>query len=109
MPWVLDLGMNRIHKLILGESLYEELEQVSVLIVGVGGIGCELLKILPKFNFRSIHIIDLDTIEVSNLNRQFLFRKVHRGLYKANVAKETILSQYPHLKIFSHTANIKDP
>jgi len=52
--------------------------------------------------------IDLDTIEVSNLNRQFLFRKEHKGLSKAEVAKNTLLSMNPSLNISSHQANIKE-
>lgn len=52
---------------------------IRILMVGVGGIGCEILKIVSKFTFQEFHIIDMDTIEVSNLNRQFLFRLEHRG------------------------------
>jgi molybdopterin/thiamine biosynthesis adenylyltransferase len=48
-------------------------------MVGVGGIGCEVLKVVCKFNVKEFHIIDMDTIEVSNLNRQFLFKSIHRG------------------------------
>lgn len=35
------------------------------MIVGVGGIGCELLKVVCKLPLASVHIIDMDTIEVS--------------------------------------------
>jgi ubiquitin-like 1-activating enzyme E1 B len=55
------------------------------LLVGAGGIGCELLKNLVLTGFGEIHIVDLDTIDLSNLNRQFLFRHEHIKKSKALV------------------------
>lgn len=80
----------------------------KVLMVGAGGIGCELLKTLALSGFQDIHIIDMDTIEVSNLNRQFLFRQSHVGQSKAKVARDAVLKFRPHISITSYHANVKD-
>ncbi|KAL8108712.1 hypothetical protein AgCh_024979 [Apium graveolens] len=81
----------------------------KVLMVGAGGIGCELLKTLALSGFQDIHIIDMDTIEVSNLNRQFLFRKIHVGQSKAKVARDAVLRFRPQISITPYHANVKDP
>lgn len=65
-------------------------KQSRVLMVGAGGIGCELLKNLVLTGFGEIHIVDLDTIDLSNLNRQFLFRQEHIKKSKALVRTLTI-------------------
>ncbi len=79
-----------------------------MLVVGAGGIGCELLKNLVLTGFENIDIIDLDTIDVSNLNRQFLFRQEHIGKPKSLMAKEAALRFNPNAKINAHHGNIKD-
>lgn len=86
------------------------IEDSKILIVGSGGIGCELLKNIVLSGFRNIDLVDLDTIELSNLNRQFLFRRHHIGQSKAEVAKEAVSSMAPgpNLNITAHFANITD-
>lgn len=76
-------------------------------MVGAGGIGCELLKNLALAGFGEIHAVDLDTIDLSNLNRQFLFRHEHIKKSKAKVAKEAAQKFNPNVKIEAHEANIK--
>ncbi|KAI0231663.1 SUMO-activating enzyme subunit 2 [Lamellibrachia satsuma] len=53
--------------------------------------------------------IDLDTIDVSNLNRQFLFRKEHVGKSKAEVAKESALKFNPDANIVAYHDSIMGP
>ncbi|MCJ1311924.1 E1 ubiquitin-activating protein uba2 [Agyrium rufum] len=88
--------------------LHTKIKQSRILLVGAGGIGCELLKNLVLTGFGEIHIVDLDTIDLSNLNRQFLFRHEHIKKSKALVAKETASKFNRNVKLEAYHANIKD-
>ncbi|KAB8342743.1 hypothetical protein FH972_022341 [Carpinus fangiana] len=90
-------------------TLQNDIQKSRVLMVGAGGIGCELLKNLVLTGFGEIHVVDLDTIDLSNLNRQFLFRHEHIKRPKALVAKESAGPFNPNVTIEAHHANIKDP
>ncbi|XP_077838214.1 SUMO-activating enzyme subunit 2 isoform X6 [Macaca mulatta] len=93
----------------LPRELAEAVAGGRVLVVGAGGIGCELLKNLVLTGFSHIDLIDLDTIDVSNLNRQFLFQKKHVGRSKAQVAKESVLQFYPKANIVAYHDSIMNP
>ncbi|KAI6814629.1 putative ubiquitin-like activating enzyme [Hortaea werneckii] len=118
----------------LGLPLTKRVKESRVLLVGAGGIGCEVLKNLVCCGFGSlplaaqkppptdteteakvqqekkpeIVVVDLDTIDLSNLNRQFLFRKQHIKKPKAVVAKETASAFNPSVNIDAHHASIFD-
>ena len=102
------LGERWAHlKYTLGEPLVRKAMAVRLLVVGAGGIGCELLKDLLLVGVQHIEVVDLDTIDVSNLNRQFLFRPQHVGQPKALVAREMVQRLNPDAHIVAHHSNIK--
>jgi len=88
-------------------SQFERVRTARVLMVGAGGIGCELLKNLVLMGFEGhIDVVDLDTIDLSNLNRQFLFQNRHIGQSKAKVARESALRFNPAANIVAHHESI---
>ncbi|XP_059620545.1 SUMO-activating enzyme subunit 2 [Phlebotomus argentipes] len=89
-------------------ELQKKVATSRILVVGAGGVGCEVLKNLVMCAFQNIEIIDLDTIEVSNLNRQFLFHREHVGKSKAQVARESALAFNPDTNIVAHHDSITD-
>ena len=96
----------------LGKALLEKIQTSKILLVGSGGIGCELLKNLALSGFRHVEVIDLDTIDVSNLNRQFLFRSQHVGKPKCEVACRAAQNMVPvdmaSVNYIAHHGNVCD-
>ncbi|MHA2504548.1 MAG: HesA/MoeB/ThiF family protein [Candidatus Kariarchaeaceae archaeon] len=68
----------------------QALKEASVLIVGIGGLGTEIAKNLAMAGVGEMHLVDMDHIEYSNLNRQILFIDAKEGESKAKAAAKML-------------------
>ena len=87
---------------VFGREFQEKLSQLKLFLVGAGAIGCEMLKNWAMMGFAtgnkgSISVTDMDQIERSNLNRQFLFRPTDVGHLKSEAAAKAVQSMNPDL------------
>lgn len=74
----------------IGESGQKKINSSKVLVIGSGGLGCPVLQYLAAAGVGTIGIVDNDTVDISNLQRQVLFGKSALGMNKAEAAKERL-------------------
>ncbi|MHA2292166.1 MAG: HesA/MoeB/ThiF family protein [Candidatus Hodarchaeales archaeon] len=86
----------------------EILKQSTVLIVGVGGLGVEVAKNLAMVGIGRLILVDLDTIEHSNLNRQILFIGAPEGSPKADYAAKRLKELNPFIEVESYNCPLQD-
>lgn len=78
------------HFPVIGLEGQEKLKQAQILCVGSGGLGCPALQYLVAGGIGTLGVIDGDRVELSNLQRQILFREQDIGSNKALVASEQL-------------------
>ncbi|XP_028679921.2 ubiquitin-like modifier-activating enzyme 1 isoform X2 [Erpetoichthys calabaricus] len=92
---------------VFGSAFQEKLSSQKLFMVGAGAIGCELLKNFAMMGLATeeggnVTVTDMDSIENSNLNRQFLFRPRDVGKMKSITAAEAVRKMNPSLRITAH-------
>ena len=76
--------------------------QAKVLVIGAGGLGCPVLQYLGAAGVGTIGIIDHDVVEISNLQRQILFKQEDVGKPKAFVAQAALKAQNPDIAVIAY-------
>ncbi|MBY8982659.1 MAG: HesA/MoeB/ThiF family protein [Candidatus Lokiarchaeota archaeon] len=85
----------------------EIIKNSTVLIAGVGGLGCEIAKNLAMVGVGRLILVDLDIIEFSNFNRQLLFIDAEIGESKATAAAKKLRQINPYIKIEAYNSSLE--
>jgi molybdopterin/thiamine biosynthesis adenylyltransferase len=83
----------------VGKSGQQRISDSSVLLVGVGGIGCAAASYLTSSGVGHILLNDFDSVDESNLGRQFLFGPKNIGQSKADTAANKLAALNPDIRI----------
>lgn len=90
----------------IGKEGQERLKGSKVLVIGAGGLGCPVLMYLAAAGVGRIGIVDFDKVDETNLQRQVLFDVKDVGKQKAQVAREKLALQNPHIEIVVHDVKL---
>ena len=93
---------------IIGTDNLKKLKDSRVLLVGIGGVGGITLEMLVRSGIENIVVVDFDTFEESNLNRQILSLNSNVNRKKVEVAKKRVLDINPNCKINAITSKVDE-
>lgn len=86
----------------------ERLRAAQVLMIGVGGLGCAAAQYLVAAGVGTLVVVDGDNVELSNLQRQILYRDADLGRAKAEVAAAALAALNPQVAIAAVVARLDD-
>ncbi|HVU08610.1 MAG TPA: molybdopterin-synthase adenylyltransferase MoeB [Verrucomicrobiae bacterium] len=90
----------------VGLAGQKKIKAASVLCIGAGGLGSPIAMYLAAAGIGKIGIVDFDTVDYSNLQRQILHTDADVGRSKAESAKETINALNPNVEVVIHNTRI---
>ncbi len=92
----------------LGAERLDRVQSANVLVVGAGALGNEVVKNLSLLGLKSLTLVDMDRVSLSNLNRCVYFRPDQLGLPKVEAIRQALAVQSPDLKLQPHDCSVED-
>lgn len=87
-------------------NVQKKIHRSTILLLGLGGGGSNILTLLSGLGPKKIKIVDFDVIENSNLGRQFLYKETDIGNFKTTIAKKSIQKMNSNIDIEVHNTRI---
>lgn len=91
---------DRLKKILNNESI-DKLNNTTVLIIGLGGVGGHALESIVRMGIGNVIIVDNDIIDITNLNRQLIALRSNIGEKKVEAAKKRILDINPNCNVIT--------
>jgi len=86
-------------ELLIGSDNIEKLKNSNVIVFGLGGVGGATVEALVRAGIGNLSIVDFDTVDKTNLNRQIITTQSVVGKPKVEVAKDRVLSINPDINL----------
>lgn len=87
-------------------NLYKKLNNSVICIIGVGGIGGNIIQVLASSGIKNYILIDFDKVELSNLNRQYLYDMNDIGYNKVDICRDKLNALDLNIKCHTFTQKI---
>ena len=87
---------------LIGEINFKKIQEKTILVVGIGGVGGYATESLVRSGIKNIILIDHDTIDITNINRQIISTNKNIGNVKAEEFKKRILDINPDCNVITH-------
>lgn len=89
------------------QEVFEKLKNARVAVAGLGGLGSNIALMLARAGVGTLHLIDFDEVDLSNLNRQQYFI-CHLGMYKTDAIKDEISRMNPYINVITDCIKVTD-
>ena len=89
------------------QEVFEKLKNARVAVAGLGGLGSNIALMLARAGVGTLHLIDFDEVDLSNLNRQQYFI-CHLGMYKTDAIKDAISRINPYINVITDCIKVTD-
>ena len=92
----------------MGEEGQLKLKNSKILVIGAGGLGSAVLPVLAAAGIGTMGVVEHDTVELSNLQRQIIYTPADVGKKKLNIACEYLQKINPELEIISFDTRFEE-
>ncbi len=105
---MVDFNWQERTELLFGENKIERIRNANVLVVGTGGVGGYAAEMICRAGVGKMTIVDADTIQPSNINRQIIALHSNIGMSKVNALGKRLLDINPNLEFTVMEQYLKD-